>query len=90
MSIDLEYFSLGKSEENKLCKEFQVVLGLVRLYIYIYIYIYYITNIYGLYNYMVGVKYISYLTPTMSDNIILVSLCFDWHSGIMFVSRIQA
>ena len=28
---------------------------------------------------MVGVKYISYLTPTMSDNIIiiLVSLCFD-------------
>ena len=33
---------------------------------------------------MVGVKYISYLTPTMSDNIILVSLCFDWHSGIVF------
>ena len=24
--------------------------------------------------------------PTISDNIILVSLCFDWHSGIMFVS----
>ena len=22
----------------------------------------------------------------MSDNIILVSLCFDWHSGIMFVT----
>ena len=36
--------------------------------------------------YMVGVKYISYLTPTMSDNIILVSLCFNWHSEIMFVS----
>ena len=36
-------------------------------------------------NYMVGVKYISYSTPTMSDNIILTSLCFDWHSGIMFV-----
>ena len=35
---------------------------------------------------MVGVKYISYLTPKMSDNIILVSLCFAWHSGIMFVS----
>ena len=32
------------------------------------------------------VKYISYMTPTMSDNIILVSFCFDWHSGIMFVS----
>ena len=26
---------------------------------------------------MVGVNYISYLTPTMSDDIILVSLCFD-------------
>ena len=39
---------------------------------------------------MVGVKYISYLTPIMSDNIILVSLCFDWHSEIMFVSWIQA
>ena len=36
-------------------------------------------------NYMVGVKYISYLTPKMSDNIILVSLCFAWHSGIRFV-----
>ena len=35
---------------------------------------------------MVGVKYISYLTPTMSDNKILISLCFAWHSGIMFVS----
>ena len=69
MSIDLDYFSLEKSEENELCKEFQMVLDKVRLYIYfIYnIYIY----IYGLYNYMVGVKYISYLTPTMSDNIIL-------------------
>ena len=33
MSIDLDYFSLGKSEENELCKEFQVVLGYVRLYI---------------------------------------------------------
>ena len=40
MSIDLYYFSLGKSEENELCKEFQVVLDKVRLYIYIYIYIY--------------------------------------------------
>ena len=30
--------------------------------------------IYGLYNYMVGVKYISYLTPTMSDNIILIRI----------------
>ena len=72
MSIDLDYVSLRKSEENELCKEFQVVLGWVRLYI-LYI------CIYGLYNYMVGVKYISYLTPTMSDNIIiiLVSLCFD-------------
>ena len=39
---------------------------------------------------MVGVKYISYLTPAMSDNIILACLCFDWHSGIMFVSWIQA
>ena len=27
---------------------------------------------------MVGVKYISYLTPTMSDNIILVSFCMFW------------
>ena len=36
---------------------------------------------------MVGVKYISYLTPTMSDNIFLVGLCFAWNSGIiMFVS----
>ena len=34
---------------------------------------------------MVGVKYISYLIPTMSDNKILINLCFDWHSGIMFV-----
>ena len=33
-----------------------------------------------------GVKYIPYLTPTMSDNIILVSLCFAWQSGIIFVS----
>ena len=49
-------------------------------------YIIYLTNIYELYNYFVGVKYISYLAPTMSDDIILVSLCFDWHSGIMFVS----
>ena len=32
--------------------------------------------IYGSYNYMVGVKYISYLTPTMCDNIILIGLCF--------------
>ena len=37
-------------------------------------------------DYMVGVKYISYFTPTMSDNVILVSLCFAWHYGIMFVS----
>ena len=35
---------------------------------------------------MIGVKYISYLTPTMSDDIIIVSLCFDWNSEIMFVS----
>ena len=27
VSIDLDYFSLGKSEDNELCKEFQVVLG---------------------------------------------------------------
>ena len=27
MSIDLDYLSLGKSEDNELCKEFQVVLG---------------------------------------------------------------
>ena len=37
---------------------------------------------------MVGVKYISYLTTTMSDNLILVNLSFAWHSGIMFVSLI--
>ena len=49
-------------------------------------YIIYIINMYGLYNYMFGVKYISYMTPTMSDNIILVSLCFAWHSGIMVIS----
>ena len=35
---------------------------------------------------MVGVKYISYLTPTMSDNIISVSLCFAWHSAILLCS----
>ena len=29
MSIDLDYFSLGKSEENELCKEFQVVLDYI-------------------------------------------------------------
>ena len=34
---------------------------------------------------MIGVKYISYLTPTMSDNIILVSLYFARHSGISHV-----
>ena len=56
MLIDLDYFSLGNPEENELCKEFQVVLDLVRL-----VYIYYITYIYGLYNYMVGVKYILYI-----------------------------
>ena len=40
MSIDLDYVSLRKSEENELCKEFQVVLGRVRLYIlYIYIFL---------------------------------------------------
>ena len=38
---------------------------------------------------MVGIKYISYLTPTMSDNIILQSLCFAWHSGIILSCRID-
>ena len=38
-------------------------------------------------NYFLIIKVLfPYLTPTMSYNIILVSLCFDWHSGIMFVS----
>ena len=41
MSIDLDYFSLGKSEENELCKEFQVVLGYIYVCLWvIYIYIY--------------------------------------------------
>ena len=72
MSIELDYFALGKSGEYELIV--QGILGGFRLgYIY-YIYIYNL-HIYGLYNYMVGVKYISYLTTTISDNKILVSLC---------------
>ena len=72
MSIDLDYFSLGKSEENELCKKIQVVLGYMLYNLYIYIYI----PIYRLYNYMVGVIYISYLAPTRSNNNYFSKLVF--------------
>ena len=43
---------------------------------------------YELYNYMFGVKYISYLTPTMSDNIIFSKLVFClalWNYGRIMI-----
>ena len=101
MSINLDHFSLEKSEENELSK---VRFGMIDYYLCEFVWrkrnkknqyfeqiLIDISRFSKKVNYFSIIKVLfSYLTITMSYDIILVSLCFDWHSEIMFVSRIQA